>query len=319
MAEGNHCFSSPTLQHTFAAITSARLVAIRSFANSTIACDIGCVRSLWSIPYAGTARRYPDRTASLREGPGQHAAGVSSPGVLHIPQRSFDPHPRAYRALGSSPRVSGHDPSPAFRVALLVRLAAGPVYRSGSQLGAQLAARPRAAGPIRRRHASVADSFLTFSLALWRASLSRHRHQIEVHEVGDAVLGGLVDLLAGDQRAYRVEDEDRRDLVGGQEVRALHPLAPARGGGDLAGSQRLTALPPCSSRRSASRADFAFAGFATKTGPAGAMVRAPLLFRRSGAYGDSSSRQVQWNTTVLDPSVLVRMLGTACCRPLPVQ
>ena len=67
---------------------------------------------------------------------------------------------------------------------------------------------------------------------------------------------------------------------------------------------------------SASLADLSFTGFAAKPDWWARSVRRPLLRRRTAAYGTSGSRHVQWNTTVLDPSVLVRMSGTACCRPL---
>jgi hypothetical protein len=95
----------------------------------------------------------------------------------------------------------------------------------------------------------------------------------------------------------------------------------ARNGGDLAAGLRPggDALREVPGDDQLSRADLSFAGFATKTEPAGAVVRRPLLRRRTGAYGNSGSRQVQWNTTVLEPSVLVRMSGTACCRPLLEQ
>ena len=56
--------------------------------------------------------------------------------------------------------------------------------------------------------------------------LSRHGDQIEIHQIRDAAFGRAVDFLARDERAYPVEDEHRRDLVGGQEVGLLHQLAP---------------------------------------------------------------------------------------------
>jgi hypothetical protein len=43
----------------------------------------------------------------------------------------------------------------------------------------------------------------------------------------------------------------------------------------------------------------------------------PFLTRRS--LLTFRPPHAHWNTTVLDPSLLVRMLGTACCHPLSMQ